>query len=151
MIKLVNRSTLPRPEPQVRTARPKIRQTQDLDGERKGEAEDPLGVVACSRISERGADSVVVYRMSVFSVLHDIQNTLAVRFPVAEAGKLHPYLRNASSKPWVEERQRLLASVRELRDGVERFRASWQGRTAGDDADAVEQKKTVLLRIMADW
>jgi hypothetical protein len=91
--------------------------------------------------------------MSVFEVLHGIQHTLAARFPVVEGGRLHPYLRNGNSsrRPWEEERARLLSQVKELRTGVEQFKTSWQGRTPTDDPDAVEQKKTVLLRIMADW
>lgn len=89
-------------------------------------------------------------RMSVFSVLHDIQNTLVTRFP-GDAARLHPYLCTESSASWTEERERLLSQVRALRQGVESFKRSWTERTPTDDADAVEQKKTVLLRIMVDW
>jgi hypothetical protein len=88
--------------------------------------------------------------MSVFSILHDIQNTLVTRFPV-DGARLHPYLRTESSVPRAEERERLLNNVRELKEGVQSFRKSWTERTRTDDVDAVEQKKTVLLRIMVDW
>ncbi|KAJ9115951.1 hypothetical protein QFC22_005094 [Naganishia vaughanmartiniae] len=109
---------------------------------------------------------------SVFSILHDIQNTLSTRFPSpAHASNLHPFIRNheqPSAVSWTEEKERLRASVQALKLGVSKFRDCWRGErervvAASGDAqgkgadqsasvdEVVMQRKTVLLRIMLDW
>lgn len=95
---------------------------------------------------------------SVYSILHDIQSTLSHRFPNPTAPHLHPYIRNTSHPAgvtWASDREKLLESVKELRRGVEGFRATWKGEQSREgesssDSD-VDQKKTVLMRIMQDW
>ena len=96
---------------------------------------------------------------SVYSILHEIQATLSNRFPQSTAPYLHPYVRNPNRPAdvsWSSDRERLLESVKGLRQGVEAFRAIWKGEQilVGEqprvDTD-VDQRKTVLLGIMQDW
>lgn len=108
-----------------------------------------------STIQEPQAESLSF----VYSILHEIQSTLSNRFPKSTAPHLHPYVRNPNHPadgPWSSDRERLLESVKGLRQGVEAFRAIWQGKQIPEgeqprvDTD-VDQRKTVLLRIMQDW